>query len=133
MGFSCRIDGKPALCRKASGGAGSREVFQELCDGKSVRDVSPDGRFLMFRYGFSNAGDGFDLWILPLFGDRKPFPYVTGPGDQLYGQFSPDGRWVAYTSTETGRNEVYVAPFPRTGAKWQVSQNGGMMPRWRRG
>ena len=99
---------------------------QALCD------WSPDGRYLMFRTGTSGTGDGFDLWILPLFGDRKSFPYITGPGDQLYAQFSPDGRWVAYTSNETGRNEVYAAPIPWTGAKWQVSQNGGMLPRWRR-
>src|SRR5262249_32978170 len=63
---------------------------------------------------------------------RKPFPYVTGPGDQLYAQFSPDGRWVTYVSTETGRNEVYVAPFPWTGAKWQVSPGNAVLPRWRR-
>lgn len=136
QGGGAANDAGHKVLSRASNGTGEEKLILTLDPASGMQqalcDWSPDGRFLMFRYGFSNAGDGFDLWILPLFGDRKPFPYVTGPGDQLYGQFSPDGRWVAYTSTETGRNEVYVAPFPRTGAKWQVSQNGGMMPRWRR-
>jgi len=84
-----------------------------------------DGRYLMFRTGTSLTGDGFDLWILPLFGDRKSFPYITGPGDQLYAQFSPDGRWVAYTSSETGRNEVYVAPFPRQARSGRSRRTAG--------
>jgi Tol biopolymer transport system component len=67
-----------------------------------------------------------------LFGDRKPFPYINAPGNQQYAQFSPDGHWVAYSSDESGQLEVYVAPFPWTGAKWQVSNGGGVLPRWRR-
>ncbi|MGH9497014.1 MAG: TolB family protein, partial [Candidatus Sulfotelmatobacter sp.] len=94
-------------------------------------DWSPDGRYLLYRAGTSGEGDGFDLWVLPLFGDRKPFPYLTGPGDQLYAEFSPDGKWVAYTSSETGRSEIYVAPFPATGTKWQITSGGGAYPRWR--
>ena len=62
----------------------------------------------------------------------KPEAFLQSQADERYPSFSPDGRWVAYTSNETGRNEVYVAPFPGTGAKWQVSQNGGALPRWRR-
>jgi Tol biopolymer transport system component len=95
-------------------------------------DWSSDGRYLLYRTGTSGEGDGFDLWALPLFGDRKPFPFLSGPGDQLYAQFSPDGRWVSYVSTETGRSEIYVAPFPATGAKWQITSTGGSYPRWRR-
>jgi len=128
-------DAGQKILSKASNGTGQEKLLLSLDPTTGMQqalcDWSPDGRYLMFRAGTSGTGDGFDLWILPLFGDRKPFPYITGAGDQLYAQFSPDGRWVAYTSNETGRYEVYVAPFPGTGAKWQVPQNGGTMPRWR--
>ena len=73
-----------------------------------------------------------DLWVLPLFGDRKPFPFVATSVNKGNGQFSPDGRWVAYQSNESGRYEVYVQPFPGPGGKWQVSTDGGIAPRWRR-
>jgi serine/threonine protein kinase len=136
QGGGAANDAGHKILSRASNGTGEQKLLLTLDPASGMQqalcDWSPDGQFLMFRNGFSGVGDGFDLWILPLFGDRKPFPYVTGPGDQQYAQFSPDGKWVAYVSDETGRNEVYVAPFPRTGAKWQVSQNGGMLPRWRR-
>jgi len=136
QGGGAANDAGHRILSKASNGTGQEKQLLSLDPTTGMQqalcDWSPDGRYLMFRTGTSLTGDGFDLWILPLFGDRKSFPYITGPGDQLYAQFSPDGRWVAYTSSETGRNEVYVAPFPRTGAKWQVSQNGGTLPRWRR-
>src|SRR5215813_10507970 len=95
-------------------------------------DWSPDGRYLLYRSGTFGVGDGSDIWALPLSGDGKPFHYIAGPGDQAFAQFSPDGRFVVYQSNETGRDEVYVAPFPWTGAKWQISTNSGIAPRWRR-
>ena len=73
-----------------------------------------------------------DLWILPLNDARKPFPYVSGAGSQTDGQFSPNGRWVAYASNESTQYQVYVAPFPWTGARWQISTNRGSHPQWRR-
>jgi hypothetical protein len=71
-----------------------------------------------------------DLWVLPLFGDRKPFPFLQTRFNELEGQSSPDGRWVAYQSNESGRMEVYVAPFPTPSGKWQISADGGSSPRW---
>jgi hypothetical protein len=69
---------------------------------------------------------------LPLTGDHKPFPLLqTQSGSASYGQISPDGRWVAYGSNESGRNEIFVAPFPGPGGKWQISTAGGTYPRWR--
>lgn len=103
------------------------EALQELWD------WSPDGRYLLYNVGALGVGNGLEIWAAPLFGDRKPFLYAGGTGDQLFAQFSPDGRWVAYTSSETGQQEVYVAPFPATGAKWQVSTSGGRVPHWTRG
>jgi eukaryotic-like serine/threonine-protein kinase len=72
------------------------------------------------------------LYVLPLAGDRKPYAFSESQFVQRSGHFSPDGRWIAYTSRESGRDEVYVAPFPGPGGKLQVSSTGGRMPRWRR-
>ena len=63
---------------------------------------------------------------------RKPFPFLQTPFNEAQGQFSPDGRWVAYASNESGRNEVYVTPFPGPGSTRQVSSAGGLWPRWNR-
>jgi hypothetical protein len=67
-----------------------------------------------------------------LTGDRKPFPYLQTEANETSGQFSPDEKWVAYVSNESGRNEVYIQSFPTPGGKRQVSTNGGVAPRWRR-
>src|SRR6185503_11871023 len=73
------------------------------------------------------------LWVLPLARERKATRYLDSPFNQHQARFSPDGRWVAYTSDESGRNEVYVQPFPDpSGGKWMVSREGGTQPRWRR-
>ena len=82
-------------------------------------DWSPDGRHVLFQVAGKDTR--WDLWVLPLFGDREARPLIQSPSDDGQGQFSPDGRWVAYTSNESGRLEIYVQPFPLTGAKWQVS------------
>ena len=83
---------------------------------------------------YTSQGDpktGTDLWVLPIIGDRKPIPFLKTTATELSGQFSPDGRWVAYTSDESGRYEVYLAQFPGAGGKRQVSVAGGSLPRWR--
>ena len=69
--------------------------------------------------------------VLPLFGDKKPFPFLRTPFNESQGQFSPDGRWIAYVSNDSGPSQVYVAPFPGRGGKAQVSTGGGTSPRWR--
>ena len=90
---------------------------------------SPDGRSLL--YGVATRETGADLWVLPVSGERKPFSFVHTQFTERAGRFSPDGRWIAYDSNESGRFEVYVAPFPGPGGKWQVSAAGGIQPRWR--
>ena len=67
---------------------------------------------------------------MPLQGERKPVPLVQGPASESAGRVSPDGRWLAYSSTETGRSEIYVRPFPDPGGKWQISTDGGQDPMW---
>ena len=111
---------------KELGDIGTLHPLQEELD-----DWSPDGRYILYESGTIGEGSGIDLWLLPLSGD-KPVSLISSAGDQQFGQFSPDGRWVAYSSSETGRPEIYVVPFPPTGAKWQISANGGTRPHWRR-
>jgi Tol biopolymer transport system component len=91
---------------------------------------SPDGHTLV--YWTSDPKTLGDVWGLPVNGERKPFPIVSSPADERHPQISPNGRWIAYSSNETGRSEVYVQPFPQ-GAKIQVSAGGGVYPRWGRG
>ena len=73
-----------------------------------------------------------DLWALPIMEGRKAFPIVNTPFEDREGQFSPDGRWVAYQSNVSQRFEIYVQPFPGPGGTFLVSTNGGAQPRWRR-
>ncbi len=87
---------------------------------------SPDGQTILYR---SRDGSS-QLWALRLDDDRKPFlVYERSAGNP---SFSPDGKWIAFQSSESGASQVYVAPFPLTGSKWQVSSVGGVRPQWRR-
>lgn len=89
---------------------------------------SPDGRYLIYSVLSSN----WQLWVLPLSGDaRKPYKLFDSPADNTHGNFSPDGRLVAYTSNESGNWQVHVQTFPVSDRKWQISTNGGYEPRWR--
>jgi len=97
---------------------------------KSPQDWSPDGRLVL--YTSQDPKSGSDLWSLSPDGDGKPSVVVQTPFDETQAQFSPDGRWIAYASNETGRYEIYVRSFPGPGGKWQVSTEGGIYPRWRR-
>lgn len=115
---------------KASSGSGQEQPLLTAATGlyQGVSDWSPDGRYLMYQEG---TGTNLHLRVLPLFGDRKPFSYTNSSADERNGQFSPDGRWVAYQSTATGRPEIFVSPFPATGARWQISNGGGVEVHWR--
>lgn len=97
--------------------------------------LAPDGRHLLFVIA-RRAGDN-DVMVLPLFGDGRPFPFRrTDEASENWAAFSPDGRWVAYSSTESGQPEVYVAAFPPTeagfAARQRVSGEGGTQARWAR-
>jgi Tol biopolymer transport system component len=125
--FSSRPKGPFDLYRKASNGAGDEELLFADQYNKFPTSVSRDGQFLLY---FTNATTGIDIWVLPLKGDRKPFQYLKSPFVENWGYFSPDAKWVAYVSNESGRNEVYVSPFPDPRGKWQISAAGGSMPHW---
>ena len=98
---------------------------------KAPTSWSRDGRFLAYNWADFKGNGQTDIWILPMAGERKPFPFRNTTADEAVGQFSPDGRWLAYNSDESGRPEVYIAPFPSGAGKWQVSANGGVGPHWR--
>jgi Tol biopolymer transport system component len=117
---------------KAADGSGSEQTVIESKDAEEAfPKTSPDGRYLVYvrRSGGQPANE---LWALPLFGDRKPFPFVQSAFLKNGVAFSPDGKWLAYHTNEQGRNEVYITAFPGGGAKWQVSTNGGGLAHWRR-
>jgi Tol biopolymer transport system component len=109
--------------RKASNMAGVEEKLLSSPETLFLWDWSPDGKFLVYS-------SGGDLYQLRLDGDRKPVAFTKGPAEDHYGQVSPDGRWMVYTSGDRNQSEVYVQPIPPTGALWQVSKEGGTMPRW---
>ena len=92
-------------------------------------DWSQDGRFLIYM---TTEKGGRDVSVLPLSGERKPFPFLQSQFGELHAQLSPDGRWMAYTSDESGQFQIYVQSFPAGQGKWQVSTQGGVQPRWRR-
>jgi dipeptidyl aminopeptidase/acylaminoacyl peptidase len=117
------------LYQKAASGAGSEELLLESNLDKNPTSFSPDGRFLL--YNVLDPKTRQDVWVLPLEGGQKPFPFLQTEFSEYNGQFSPDGRWVAYQSNESGRNEIYVASFPGPGGKRQISTSGGQSPIWR--
>jgi eukaryotic-like serine/threonine-protein kinase len=98
----------------------------------NVNDVSRDGRFVVYVVT-RPWSEGGGLWVMPLIGDRKPYLFGGPPrGARGHAQVSPDGRWLAYTSTELGRDEVFIQTFPQPGSLRRVSVDGGVQPRWRR-
>jgi len=115
-------------------------LHQVLTDGTGADELLLDGpgNFTMAPSSWSADGHfilymthGSDVWVLPLFGDRKPFPLAQTPFTETSAVFSRDGRWVAYTSNEGGRPNVYVRPFPEASGKLQISRDGGSYPVWR--
>jgi Tol biopolymer transport system component/predicted Ser/Thr protein kinase len=113
------------IYRKAANGVGAEETLLEDTGNDAVEDWSPDGKLLLFNV------DSHDVDALPLTGDRKPYPVLKAAFPQDHARLSPDGRWIAYVSLESGRREVFVQNFPAAGGKWQVSNNGGTEPSWR--
>jgi Tol biopolymer transport system component len=133
--FNSNRKGHLDLYHKDSSGASAEEVLLEDGFDKYPAAWSPDGQSMLYVSATGPAGAGRDLFVLPLSGEpstgRKPVPFLRSEFTENYAQFSPDGRWVAYSSNESGREEVYVAPFPGPGGRRLVSTNGGGQARWR--
>jgi serine/threonine protein kinase len=104
-------------------------LVSEPVEFQAPLSFSPDGNFFLYA---KRKNERSGLWVLPLTGDRKPRLFMASPAIQQMARFSPNGRYVAYQSDETGRFEIYIATFPGPGSRWQISQNGGVEPRWSR-
>jgi len=126
--FSSNRAGSPHLFWKAADGSGEDEPLTVGDNPHSPGFWSPDGQTLAFRE--SDPATGSDIWTLSLVSDRKAQPFLRTPFDESNLVFSPDGRWVAYQSNESGRDEVYLQPFPGPGSKVLVSTEGGQAPLW---
>jgi Tol biopolymer transport system component len=121
--FTSDRSGNENLYIKSADGVGDEKPLLEI--GKlfvSPHDWSPDGQYLI--YHTLEKETGFNLWMLPLKGDRKPIPFLVTPFNETDASISPDGRWVAYRSDESGEWELYVQSFPAAGNKYRVSTSG---------
>ena len=128
--FGSARTGSTTIFQKS--GVSPAELFSDsfLSVATYPNDVSGDGRFLVYQ---QFASGGYNLGVIPLSGDRKPMPFVAGPSNEVQGRFSPNSRWIAYASDESGQFEVYVRPFPaQTTQSTTISIGGGMQPEWRR-
>ena len=115
---------------KAADGSGAEELLLTSGNDSYPGSVSADGKTLAFAA--QNSETRFDVWVLPLEGERQPKPFVQTPSVEYRPAFSPDGHWLAYQSNQSGRDEVYVQAYPGPGGKIQVSTDGGTEPVWAR-
>jgi serine/threonine-protein kinase len=128
--FRSGVGGSINLYWIPADGSGAAERLTAGEDQQFAGSWSPDGRVLAFMQ--DDPATGGDIWVLSLEGDRKARPFLLTPSNEGGAMFSPDGRWLAYVSDESGRQEIYVRPFPGPGGKWPVSTEGGTEPMWAR-
>jgi Tol biopolymer transport system component len=134
--FASNRDGGQNLYQKPADGSKNEELVLKSTSALPT-SWSRDGRFVLYTAQDPKTND--DVWVLPIKGGGKPFPLLQSNSNETFAEFSPDGHWVAYTSDESGREEIYVRQFfpdakqatASPGAKWQISTDGGSQPRWR--
>jgi Tol biopolymer transport system component len=117
------------LYRKRANGVSDAELLLKGASPVRPTSWSSDGRYVAFNQ--TDRKGHTDIWLLPMYGDRKPVPFLQTSFDELNAAFSPDGRWIAYQSDKGGAFDVYVRPFPSGDREWRISQNGGEVPHWR--
>ncbi len=127
--FSSNRTGTHALYTKAVIAGGVEQLLLARPEAIHATDWSSDGRFLLFFSAHQQTG--MDVWAVPASGAEAAFAVVQTNYDEQYASFSPDGKWIAYQSNESGRVEIYLQSFPRPGNKWPVSTGGGTQVRWR--
>jgi serine/threonine protein kinase len=139
VAYTSYRDGKYSLYQKSADGSGGETLLLEGTDHFRVpTSWSTNGKFLVYHEGFSGrtyangVPGGWSIWVVPLFGDHKAYPFIQSSFSAREASFSPDGKWLAYCSNESGEYRVYVVPFPGPGGKWQVSLGDGRGPLWRR-
>ena len=129
IAFGSLHNGSWGIYQKSSTGVGAEELLHESKFQILPMDWSSDGHTIVFWLNDPNTMS--DLWRLPLQGDRKPVPLLQSPALEQHARLSPDGRWMVYSSTESGKAEIYVQSFPVPGTKYQLSTDSGVFPRWR--
>jgi Tol biopolymer transport system component len=128
--FRSVVSGSLNLLWMPADGSGLAERLTTSEYMQSPGSWSPDGQVLAFSEQDSTSG--WDIWVLKHEGDRRPHPFLQTPFNEGAPMFSPDGRWLAYQSDESGRLEIYVRSFPGPGGKWPISTEGGTEPVWAR-
>ncbi len=127
--FAAARDAPPNLFLKRIGAPGEDERLFRTTLQSFPQSWSRDGRYISFAT--VDPKTTADVWVIPMTGDRKPAPFLQTRFYESHARISPDGRWMAYSSNETGRQDVYVTTFPSPGRKWPVSTTGGAFPVWR--
>jgi serine/threonine protein kinase len=135
--FNSNRDGKfyDLYQKNASGSGETTLLYKDEID-KYPTDWTADGRFITYT-SVDDPETKWDLWIVPMVPDQngtepKPYPFLKTKFFEGAAKFSPDGKWIAYSSDESGQDEVYVRPFPGPGGKWQISAGGGFDSYWRK-
>jgi len=136
-------DGRRLVFNSVRADSPGTSLFWQVADGsqpaerltttallQQPRGFTPDGSMLIFQE--QDPETGFDIGVLPMGRDEKPRPLLKTRFNEFQPRLSPDGRWMAYVSDESGRDEVYVRPFPAMDQKWQISSEGGLEPAWAR-
>jgi eukaryotic-like serine/threonine-protein kinase len=123
-------EGTTSIYAKSRDGVGQEQALDKTPGARLPLDWSRDGRYIVELVNDSKTKE--DIWVLPLFGDRTSFVYLNSEFNERAAKLSPNGQWLAYVSDETGRNEIYLQPFPKPGEKIPVSTNGGDLPLWSR-
>jgi serine/threonine protein kinase/Tol biopolymer transport system component len=128
IAFLSTKNADPGVVKRSSTGPANVEILEK--GSKRPADWSRDGRYIVEATFASFPKTGFDVWVLPLFGDKKSYPYASTEFAETYPRLSPDRRWLAYVSDQSKREEVYVDTFPMPTTTRQVSVNGGSFPAW---
>ena len=127
--FASNRTGLFKLYVRDASGVGNDEMLYQSGNWCYPDDWSPDNQYIIFSE--IDPKTKFNLWVLRLGEQKKAFPFLVTDGNESNARFSPDGKWIAYASDESGQPEVYVQPFlAEKGGKWQVSTNGGYYPKW---
>ena len=127
--FGSDREGPRNLYQRSATGAGKEELLLKSDFNAYPVDWSRDGRYI--AYVINDPKTKIDVWLLPLFGDQKPFAFANTEASERGARFSPDGKWIAYVSDESGIPQIYVQSFPASGGKWQISTEGGYHLGWR--
>lgn len=130
--FASTKDGSSDLYQKAADGSSEAVPFPAIESNNEAHSFSPDGKFLAYYQRAPGSDQNRDIWTMSLDGEHERVPFLVTSFNERSPAFSPDGRWIAYVSDESGRDEVYVLPFPGPGRRTVVSRNGGRELVWSR-